>query len=232
MYPYGTPDPADPTGRRGLVLRGLDGDIWVNRAGRRFHDEGRRGGATGTPALLRQPDTTCWAIIDTPIADRIRVADPAYRQGDQPVPGRVRHLLDHSPYITHADSITELADRAGISSVHLAETVKQHNDTRVAGIGGRDPDFGRDLTGLEPLTQAPFYAIRFFPLARKNLGGIRTTMQCEVLGDDGQIIPGLLAAGELAGMAGGHINGRAALEGTMFGPSLYSGRVAGRRSVA
>ena len=28
-------------------------------------------------------------------------------------------------------------------------------------------------------------------------------------------------------MAGGHINGRAALEGTMFGPSLFSGRVAG-----
>jgi predicted oxidoreductase len=29
-------------------------------------------------------------------------------------------------------------------------------------------------------------------------------------------------------MAGGRINGRAALEGTSFGPSLYSGMVAGR----
>jgi len=28
-------------------------------------------------------------------------------------------------------------------------------------------------------------------------------------------------------MAGGHINGRAGLEGTMLGPSLFSGRVAG-----
>jgi hypothetical protein len=35
-------------------------------------------------------------------------------------------------------------------------------------------------------------------------------------------------AGEIAGMAGGHINGRAALEGTMVGPSLFSGRIAGR----
>ena len=40
-------------------------------------------------------------------------------------------------------------------------------------------------------------------------------------------IPGLYAAGEVAGMAGGHVNGRAGLEGTMLGPSLFSGRVAG-----
>ena len=40
-------------------------------------------------------------------------------------------------------------------------------------------------------------------------------------------VPGLYAAGELAGMAGGHINGEAGLEGTMLGPAIFSGRVAG-----
>ena len=40
-------------------------------------------------------------------------------------------------------------------------------------------------------------------------------------------IRGLYAAGEVAGMAGGHINGKAGLEGTMLGPSIFSGRVAG-----
>jgi predicted oxidoreductase len=33
-------------------------------------------------------------------------------------------------------------------------------------------------------------------------------------------------------MAGGHINGRAGLEGTMLGPSLFSGRVAGAWAAA
>ena len=33
-------------------------------------------------------------------------------------------------------------------------------------------------------------------------------------------------------MAGGHINGRAGLEGTMLGPALFSGRVAGARAAA
>jgi predicted oxidoreductase len=41
------------------------------------------------------------------------------------------------------------------------------------------------------------------------------------------LVPGLYAAGELTGMAGGHINGKAGLEGTMLGPALFSGRVAG-----
>ena len=91
-----------------------------------------------------------------------------------------------------------------------------------------DPDFGRSLRGLEPLTEPPFYAIQFFPLARKNLGGVRTNLACQVLDRQDRPIPGLLAAGEVASMAGGRINGRAALEGTMFGPSLFSGRVAGR----
>jgi predicted oxidoreductase len=65
-------------------------------------------------------------------------------------------------------------------------------------------------------------------LARKNFGGVRTDLECRVLRPDGSAIEGLFAAGELAGMAGGHINGRAGLEGTMLGPSLFSGRVAAK----
>jgi predicted oxidoreductase len=60
---------------------------------------------------------------------------------------------------------------------------------------------------------------------------VRTDLECRVLRPDGTTIPGLFAAGEVAGMAGGHINGRAGLEGTMIGPSLYSGRVVGRAMV-
>ncbi|MBV9582261.1 MAG: FAD-binding protein, partial [Chloroflexi bacterium] len=47
MYPYGTPDPSDPEGMRGLVLRGMDSEIWVNQRGERFHNEALRGGASG-----------------------------------------------------------------------------------------------------------------------------------------------------------------------------------------
>ena len=39
VYPVGTPDPTDLTGKRGLVVRGLANEIWVNSSGRRFHDD-------------------------------------------------------------------------------------------------------------------------------------------------------------------------------------------------
>jgi N-methylhydantoinase B/oxoprolinase/acetone carboxylase alpha subunit len=43
----------------------------------------------------------------------------------------------------------------------------------------------------------------------------------------GYRIPDLCAAEQVAGMAGGRISGRAALDSTMLGPRLYRGRVVG-----
>src|SRR5262245_13735989 len=67
-----------------------------------------------------------------------------------------------------------------------------------------------------------YYAVQIFPLARKNFGGVNPDLQCRVLDRHFEPIGGLYAAGEVAGMAGGHINGRAGLEGTMLGPSIFS----------
>ena len=56
---------------------------------------------------------------------------------------------------------------------------------------------------------------------------MKTDLRCRVTDQRYDVLSGLYAAGELAGMAGGHINGRIGLEGTMLGPCLFSGRVAG-----
>ena len=41
-------------------------------------------------------------------------------------------------------------------------------------------------------------------------------------------VPGLYAAGEVAGFGGGGVHGYAALEGTFLGGCIFSGRAAGR----
>ena len=105
--------------------------------------------------------------------------------------------------------------------------MRDHNRARMLGRTV-DPDFGRPLAGLKPIDEPPYYAIQFFAAGRKNLGGVRTNENCQVVRASGEPVAGLFAAGEVAGMAGGRINGQGALEGTMLGPSLYSGRVAGR----
>lgn len=74
----------------------------------------------------------------------------------------------------------------------------------------------------------PLIAVRLNILTRKTLGGLETDLQGRVLGEGGEPLAGLYAAGEAAGFGGGGMHGYRALEGTFLGGCLFSGRVAGR----
>jgi len=226
FYVYATPDYRDPKERRGLVFRLTPGYIWVNQQGHRFHDESRTGGASATPALLAQNPPHAWAILDAPMTAKMEVADPYYRDGDKVRRDKVQELLDHSPYIRKADSLEELAQKIEVDAPTFLSEVERYNKNFDAGLE-REPAFGKSLKQSKKFDTPPYYAIQLFPLARKNFGGVKTDLHCRVLNRYFEPIPGLYAAGEVAGMAGGHINGKAGLEGTMLGPSIFSGRVAG-----
>ncbi len=225
IYPYGTPDPSDIN--RGIAIRGLRNAIWVNTKGRRFHNELLSGAATGTPSLLSQDPPTSWAIIDQSMIKDLLVADPYYRSKDpEIVRARTLEFIERSRDIIEGESLESLADALSIGREVLRLTLTRYNSFIDDGLR-IDPDFRKDLTGLRKIEKGPFYAIRFLPLARKNLGGFKTDMMCRVVNQEDNLISGLYASGEVAGMAGGHINGVAGLEGTMLGPSIFSGRVAG-----
>ncbi|MCM2473396.1 FAD-binding dehydrogenase [Rhizobium sp. CG5] len=74
----------------------------------------------------------------------------------------------------------------------------------------------------------PLIAVRLHILTRKTLGGLHTDLAGRVLDSRNQAVPGLYAAGEVAGFGGGGMHGYNALEGTFLGGCLFSGRVAGR----
>ncbi|MDQ6649009.1 MAG: FAD-binding dehydrogenase [Actinomycetota bacterium] len=78
----------------------------------------------------------------------------------------------------------------------------------------------------------PLIAVRLSILTRKTLGGLETDLSGRVLRPDGQPLPGVYAAGEVAGFGGGGMHGYRALEGTFLGGCLFSGRVAGRAAAA
>ncbi|XUY26259.1 FAD-binding dehydrogenase [Agrobacterium sp. rho-8.1] len=81
---------------------------------------------------------------------------------------------------------------------------------------------------LDPAA-GPLIAVRLHILTRKTLGGLHTDLHGRVLDGAGAPVPGLYAAGEVAGFGGGGMHGYNALEGTFLGGCLFSGRVAGRR---
>lgn len=80
---------------------------------------------------------------------------------------------------------------------------------------------------LDPVN-GPLIAVRLHVLTRKTLGGIETNLDSQALGKGGSPVPGLYAAGEVAGFGGGGYHGNNALEGTFLGGCIFSGRAAGR----
>lgn len=64
-------------------------------------------------------------------------------------------------------------------------------------------------------------------LTRKTLGGLETNLDSNVMNPNGEVFPGLYAAGEAAGFGGGGVHGYNSLEGTFLGGCIFSGRQAG-----
>ncbi|MFD9685910.1 FAD-binding dehydrogenase [Kitasatospora sp. NPDC059088] len=79
---------------------------------------------------------------------------------------------------------------------------------------------------LDP-AHGPLIGVRLNILSRKTLGGLQTDLESRVVGADGAPVPGLYAAGEVAGFGGGGVHGYNALEGTFLGGCIFSGRAAG-----
>ena len=80
---------------------------------------------------------------------------------------------------------------------------------------------------LDP-AHGPLIAVRLNILSRKTLGGLETDLDGRCIAADGSPIPGLYAAGEVAGFGGGGVHGYNALEGTFLGGCIFSGRAVGQ----
>ena len=215
-YATGLPDPRYPDGKRGLNASNASA-IWVNAAGKRFVNE-QGSNKEQFPALVAQEGSRYWAIFDEKAKRGFAIT------GSDWADFRVieEKIFGNSDLVKSASTIEALAQAAGLPKDALAATVARYNQRVREGV---DKEFGRE--GLEgEIAAPPFYAVTFYPLARKSMGGIRIDTDSRVLDKEAKPIAGFLAAGEVTGFAG--INGKAGLEGTFLGPSIVTGRVAGR----
>jgi hypothetical protein len=104
-----------------------------------------------------------------------------------------------------------------VTAIHGARRYLADRITRVAAPHALlDPKAG------------PLIAVKLHILTRKTLGGLQTDLDGRVLQASGDPLPGLYAAGEVAGFGGGGMHGYRALEGTFLGGCLFSGRTTGR----
>ncbi|MFI6871491.1 FAD-binding protein [Nocardia sp. NPDC050406] len=184
--------------------------IIVNREGRRFVAEDSYHARTSAYAL-EQPGAVAYLIVDSEHMER-----PA---------------IPLVPFIDGWETIAEMAAALNIPEAALRTTLERYN-THAAR--GEDPDFHKAAEWLEPQDTGPWAA---FDLtlgtalyAGFTLGGLRTSVDAEVLRDNGTPVPGLYAAGACA--ANIAQDGKGYASGTQLGEGSFFGRRAGRHAVA
>jgi uncharacterized protein len=140
------------------------------------------------------------------------------------------NALTEEPLLDHAHIEAQIAARDRELDNPYAK------DAQVTAIRGARSYLGDRLIRtakphriLDP-ANGPLIAVRLHILTRKTLGGLHTNLDGQVLGEDGEPISGLYAAGEVAGFGGGGYHGYNALEGTFLGGCIFSGRNAGRHA--
>ena len=170
------------------------------------------------------------------------------------VPGPLQAFLDNGVDFVQATTLPDLVDKMNaVTDSPLLDyaTVEREvrardaeidntftKDLQITALRGARSYLGDKLIRvarphrlLDPKA-GPLIAVRLVVLTRKTLGGLETDLDARVLGDDGAPVPGLYAAGEIAGFGGGGMHGYRSLEGTFLGGCLFSGRAAGRAAAA
>jgi len=95
------------------------------------------------------------------------------------------------------DSLDELAKHYGLPVAEFKQEVARYNSFV---INKKDLDFGKPIRDdAKPITTAPFYAARIWPKVHHCMGGVGTDSNGRVINQDGNMIKGLYAAGEVAG---------------------------------
>lgn len=188
-------------------LSGTDQVIFINKEGKRFvQEDGRR-------------DQICLAVFDQPdgMYYILESADGDYqdiataKSGD----GFDFKYLEDNGYIFVADTLEEMAEKIGCD----AETLKATVDTFNANVdANKDEEFGRTLFNCK-LENGPWVATARTACIHHTMGGVTIDAEGRVLDEEGNAIPGLVAAGEVTGgiHGGNRLGGNAVVDTVVFG---------------
>ena len=188
-----------------LITEGLRGDgaVLINAEGKRFIDEvGTRDVVSA--AEIAQTGSYSWLVVDQAMVDASSVIQGYIKKG----------------YTVTGETYEELGKAMGVDEAAFAETMNTWNGYVDAK---NDPDFGR-TSFANKLDTAPYYAIKVTAGVHHTMGGLTINTNTEVLKEDGSVIPGLFAAGEVTGGVHGanRLGGNAVADFTVFG------RIAGK----
>ncbi len=189
----------------------VGGAIMVDRAGRRFLDEGLGGIALSNALARSQDPLAATAVFDQAIWDSA---------------GRTELVPPNPQLVSAGGTLLRAADLAALAAAievpaeNLQDTVAIYNRAVLADAGGQlaPPRTSGRMFGesrgsakrvaLMPIAKPPFYAIPLAAGISYTMGGIEIDAQARVIARDGAPFPGLFAAGACTGgIEGGPLGG-------------------------
>ncbi len=222
LYPFANPDNGvlDPIAV--VPFSGPSGGIvYVDAEGRRYVNEGERRDINSLAAIATGMYPTFSIFSDDMYGSFTTAADleRAIARGRVLVADTLEELAAEISAHTYA------GNEVNMSGEVLAQTIARHNEFVVQG---NDSDFGKVITPgtTLPMLEGPYYAIPQWPSVHHTMGGVEINVRAEVLDIYGDVIPGLLAAGEVTGGVHGsnRLGSNAIPDAAVFG--LIAGEVA------
>ena len=150
--------------------------------------------------------------------------------------GKIKEMVACG-YMKSGATIAELASQIGADAAGLEASVAKVN---ADAASGKDTVFGKGDTQIDreigdpkhepnpcfgPVGDGPYYAIEIFPGDGSTTVGLKIDDQCRVIGEGGDPIAGLWAAGLDANSIW---QGKSPAHGCNIGPAMVTGFIAGR----
>lgn len=188
----------------------IDNSIYVNQLGKRFVNEQLDRNEV-CQEILEQPGAIVYAIFDSNVInEEFWSTQDGYQDFVE---------LAKAGKCGYGDTLEELAESIGVDPIELEKSVREFNQ---AVDGLIEDEFGRELF-YKKIEDGPFYASIRSAYTHYTIGGLEIDSQARVKNTNGDIIPGLYAAGEVTG----GIHGENRLGGNSLTECIVFGRIAG-----
>ena len=179
---------------KGAVVLNTDGKRFVNDLAARD---------VVSQAELKQPNGYCYIVFDQALVDGLSLAQKFIDRG----------------FAIKGETYEELAKKLELNGEEAVKNFVQTMDKWNEDVAkGEDTEWGRESLDYS-LDTAPFYAIKIAPGIHHTMGGIKIDTEAQVIDTDGNVIPGLFAAGETTGgiHGGNRVGGNAVCDFVVFG---------------
>jgi len=185
-----------------------EGAILVNQEGKRFYNEMETRDKV-SQQIIGLKEKYAYLIFDSALTERAKAVKFYEKRG----------------LVKKADTIEALAKEINVPAETLKATLETWNK---AVADKNDAEFGRKTAMDHDLSKGPYYAIKIAPGIHHTMGGLKINTNTQVLKEDGSVIKGLYAAGEVTG----GIHGANRIGGNAVADIIIFGRQAGAQSAA